>query len=206
MFEAALRLLQPVMPSLTEELWQRLAKGAKTRPLSIALAKYPEPASAWQDAAAEREIGLLQGIVTGARTLRAKMKLDPKVQVEGVLYSRNGVLEIARAHTEAIRRLAGVGLDLRADATPQGAPAIHSTAEFDLVLNVPRANVEEQRKRLEKEREQLEKNIANSNRQLEDEKFLSRAPAHVVQSIRTKLVDYETQLQKVRQALNGLAA
>ena len=205
-FEAALRLLHPVMPFLTEELWQRLAKGAKTRPLSIALAKYPEPASAWQDAAAEREIGLLQGIVTGARTLRAKMKLDPKVQVEGVLYSRNGVLEIARAHTEAIRRLAGVGLDLRADATPQGAPAIHSTAEFDLVLNVPRANVEEQRKRLEKEREQLEKNIANSNRQLEDEKFLSRAPAHVVQSIRTKLVDYETQLQKVRQALNGLAA
>ena len=71
---------------------------------------------------------------------------------------------------------------------------------------MPRANVEEQRKRLEKEREQLEKNIANSNRQLEDEKFLSRAPAHVVQSIRTKLVDYETQLQKVRQALNGLAA
>ena len=64
----------------------------------------------------------------------------------------------------------------------------------------------EQRKRLEKEREQLEKNIANSTRQLGDETFLSRAPAHVVESIKTKLVDYETQLAKVRKALNGFSA
>jgi len=63
----------------------------------------------------------------------------------------------------------------------------------------------EQRKRLEKEREQLEKNIANSNRQLGDEKFLSRAPAQVVDSLKTKLVDYETQLAKVRKALNGFS-
>ena len=74
------------------------------------------------------------------------------------------------------------------------------------MLNVPRAHMADQRKRLEKEREQLEKNIANSNRQLGDEKFLSRAPAHVVESIRSKLVDYETQLQKVRTALNGLSS
>ena len=64
----------------------------------------------------------------------------------------------------------------------------------------------DQRKRLEKELEQLEKNIANSNRQLGDETFLGRAPAHVVAGLRAKLVDYEAQLQKVRAALNGLSS
>ena len=62
------------------------------------------------------------------------------------------------------------------------------------------------RKRLEKERDQLEKNVANITRQLADETFLGRAPAHVVEQIRTKLSEYEAQLIKVRAALDGLAA
>jgi valyl-tRNA synthetase len=78
-----------------------------------------------------------------------------------------------------------------------------STPEFDLALNVPAAQLEAQRKRLVKEKEQLEKNIANSRRQLGDETFLGRAPAQVVESIRTKLADYETQFAKVKAALEA---
>jgi valyl-tRNA synthetase len=134
------------------------------------------------------------------------MKLDPKARLDGVLYSRSAAFEVARAHAAAIQKLGGIDLELRAEALPHSAAAIHSTPEFDLVLNVPRANVADQRKRLEKEREQLEKNIANSTRQLGDEKFLSRAPAHVIESIRAKMAEYETQLQKVRTGLNGLSS
>jgi valyl-tRNA synthetase len=65
--------------------------------------------------------------------------------------------------------------------------------------------MEAQRKRLEKEKEQLDKNIANSERQLGDEAFLGRAPAHVVESIRTKLAEYKQQIEKVKAALNGPA-
>ncbi len=205
-FKTALRLLHPVMPFLTEELWQRLAEGAAHRPKSIALARYPEYSQAWTNLPAEREIQVLQDIVTAARTLRAEMKVDPKARLDGVLYSRSAAFEVARAHAAAIQRLGGVELELRAEAAPHAAAAIHSTPEFDLILNVPRANMADQRKRLEKEREQLEKNIANSTRQLGDEKFLSRAPAHVVESIRAKMAEYETQLQKVRMALNGLSS
>jgi len=203
-FETALRLLHPVMPFLTEELWQRLAEGAANRPKSIAVARYPACSQARIDAAAELEIRLLQDIVTAARTLRAEMKLDPKEQLDGVLYSQSEARPVARRHAGAIQKLANVKLDLQAGAAPQAA-AVRSTPEFDLVLNVPRSHMAEQRKRLEKEREQLEKNIANSNRQLGDEKFLSRAPAQVVDSLKTKLVDYETQLAKVRKALNGFS-
>ena len=203
-FEAALRLLHPVMPFLTEELWQRLAEGTVDRPKSIALARYPDYGGR-TDADAEIDFGWLQNIVTEARTLRAEMKLDPKALLEGVIYLRSATASVVSQHEEAIRKLAGVKLELRQGAAPQSA-AMRSTPEFDLVFNVPQSHTAEQRKRLEKEREQFEKNIANNNRQLADEKFLSRAPAHVVEGLRAKLAEYETQLEKVRKALNGLSS
>ncbi|HKW97286.1 MAG TPA: valine--tRNA ligase [Bryobacteraceae bacterium] len=202
-FELALRLLHPVMPFLTEELWQRFAAGTSQRPKSIALAKYPKYQEAWADVPAEREVQMLQDIVTSARALRADMKIDPKALLDGLLYSRGEALDVAQKYVGAIQKLANVKLQVRNETAPH-AGAIVSTTEFDLLLNVPAAQMTEQLKRLQKEREQLEKNIANSNRQLADETFLNRAPAHVVESIRTKLADYETQLDKVRKALNGM--
>jgi valyl-tRNA synthetase len=200
-FEAALRLLHPVMPFLTEELWQRVAGSAPNRPKSIAIVRYPRPNPGWNKP--EADIRYLQEVITAARTLRAEMKLDPKAQLDGVLYAPF-YMDKVQDHVGVIHSLARVTLEFKETAPPQ-SPAIFSTAEFDLELKVPPANLAEQRKRLEKEREQLEKNIANSNRQLGDEKFLSRAPAHVIESIKTKLVDYETQLAKVRKALNGFS-
>jgi valyl-tRNA synthetase len=205
-FETALRLLHPVMPFLTEELWQRLTAAATTRPKSIALAPYPKPNTAWAATPDQLMIGPLQGIVSAVRTLRTEMKLDPKVKITGILYSKQPKVHDAAQYYEAtIRTGTNVTLESSRDAAPQSASVI-SWPEGDLELKVPPANLAEQRKRLEKEREQLEKNIANSNRQLGDEKFLSRAPGHVIESLKTKLADYETQLAKVRKALNGSSA
>ena len=195
-FETALRLLHPAMPFLTEELWQRLATDRATRPVSIALVDYPQFREDATDAEAEREIGILQEIVTVARTLRTEAKLDPKLQVAGVLYSLGSALEVARRNAEAIRKLANVNLELKAEAAPK-APGIRSGPEFDLALHLPKAQEEAQSKRVEKEREQLVKNIANNERQLSDETFLGRAPAHVIESLRQKLAEYKTQLAKL---------
>jgi len=73
--------------------------------------------------------------------------------------------------------------------------------QFDLVLQVPKSQEDAQRKRNEKDREQLVKNIANSERQLGDDVFLGKAPAKVIDSIRQKLADYKAQLQKIDDAL-----
>jgi len=74
-----------------------------------------------------------------------------------------------------------------------------------LVLDVPKTQMDAQLRRLDKEREQLEKNIANLHRQLSDETFLSRAPAPVVASLRDKLAEYEAQLSRVSASIDGLS-
>jgi valyl-tRNA synthetase len=199
-FETALRLLHPAMPFLTEELWQRLGTQAAGRPSSIAIASFPKYRQESTDFAAEREIGLVQEIVTMARTLRVEAKLDPKQQLEGTLYSRNNALDVAKRHATAIQKLANVKLEFKAEAAPKSA-AMRSTAQFDLALQLPKTQEDAQRKRLEKEREQLVKNIANSERQLGDETFTSKAPAKVVDMIRNKMEDYKTQLRKIDDAL-----
>jgi valyl-tRNA synthetase len=192
-FETALRLLHPAMPFLTEELWQRLeATGA--RPKSIALAQYPQPDESWGDAAAESEIAVVKEVVTMARTLRTESKLDPKQTFAGALYCRSASLAIAEQHAAAIQKIARVTLAFKAQAAPK-ASAIRSTPEFDLVLNIPEAQDDPVRR--QKEIEQLQKNIANSERQLNDPVFMSKAPAKVIDTIRVKLADYKTQLVKL---------
>jgi valyl-tRNA synthetase len=181
-FETALRLLHPAMPFLTEELWQRLGNAA---PISIALAPYPQFRSELADPEAESQIEILKKIVGGARLTRAENKLDPRQQLTGTLYCAD--LDLAQRQAEAIQKLAHVKLELKAEAG----------TEWRLVLDVPKSQEDAQHKRLEKEREQLEKNIANSKRQLSDDVFLSKAPAKVVESIRGKLADYEAQLAKM---------
>jgi valyl-tRNA synthetase len=202
-FETALRLLHPAMPFLTEELWQRLANSRPTRPVSIALAEYPQYGKQHTDHAAEREIGILQEVVTLARTLRTEMKLDPKLQLQGTLHARGDALEIARRHADAIRRLSGVSLDFSPDPPLAGA-ASRSTSQFDLVLHVPKTQMDAQRRRLEKENDQLSKNIASLDKQLSDESSMSRKPENVVASMRAKLGEYNSQLTKNKAALDAL--
>ncbi len=204
-FDTSLRLLHPVMPFLTEELWQRLARGAEGRPESIALSAYPEYNAETADHAAERDMQVLQDIIVAARNVRADLGMNPKEQLRGVLYSPNSAAAVARREAEAIRKLAGVNLEVRDESAPASARGVkRSTTDFDLVVEAPPAQVETQRKRLGKEVEQFEKLIANSRRQLENQDFLARAPEPVVSSIRQKLSDYEAQLAKSREALAGL--
>ena len=179
--ETALRLLHPAMPFLTEELWQRLGPHAVK---SIAVAPYPQYDPKLSDAEAEKEIAIVQDVVTMARTIRTENKLDPKQQFTGTLSGPAELLAVARRHAEAIHKIARVQLACKTDAPP-----------LHLVLDLPEIKADPARQ--QKECEQLKKNIANSKRQLGDEVFLSKAPPHIVESIRTKLADYEAQLTKL---------
>jgi len=196
-YETALRLLHPLMPFLTEELWHRLERPGK----SIALAAYPQFDASSVDANAQHDMSILQEIITASRSLRADHKVDKKQALEAVLYSAGHAHSVARSHAQAIEKLANVHLEMHHEAAPKLEGAVRSTPEFDLLLKIPEAA--DQSERLTKENEQLVKLIADKDRQLANESFLKRAPAHVVEELRQKKAEYEAQLRKNREALGG---
>jgi valyl-tRNA synthetase len=205
-FERTLRLLHPLMPFITEELWQRLTVHVAGRPRSLALAAYPQYDVHLSDMRAEREVEVLKSIIGAARDLRAQMKLDPRKVVEGTLYSKSAAVEIARGSAGAIQKLAAINLEVVAGSAPVNSGVHAATPEFDLVLRVPAAEVEARREKLGKEKAQLEKACDSSHRQLQNEEFLAKAPPAVIESIRQKLGQYEAQIAKLNQALDGLDA
>ena len=193
-FSAYLRLQHPIMPFITEELWHRFGQTT-----SIALAAYPQATAA--DEPAEREMALLQEMITAARKLRADHGLDRKLILNGVLYCRNGARNV---ELSVIEKLANVKLDIRTDPAPKLSGAVRSTPDFDLLLQLPEVDSEGQRTRLKKEIEQLEKLIVDKDRQLANDRFLKSAPPHVVDSLRAKRGEYLAQLEKSRTALAEL--
>ena len=193
-FGAYLRLQHPLMPFITEELWHRFGQTE-----SIALAGYPLAGP--RDELAEREMALMQEMITAARQLRADNGVDKKLLLEGVLYCRNGAKNV---DLSVVERLANVKLDMRSEAAPKLEGAVRSTPDFDLSLELPAVDSGAQRGRLAKELEQLQKLIVDKDRQLANDKFLSSAPAHVVDSLRAKRAEYVAQLEKSRAVLNDL--
>jgi len=193
-FGAFLRLQHPLMPFITEELWHRFGQAAS-------IAREPYPQATEFDESAEREMAILQEVVTAARTLRADHQIDKKEQLSGVLYCRDGARSI---ESGVVEKLANVKLDVRSDAAPKLEGAVRSTAEFDLLLRLPEVDVSGQRAKLEREIQGLEKLIADKDRQLTNEKFLSGAPPAVIDSLREKRREYDAQLEKAQAALASM--
>jgi valyl-tRNA synthetase len=203
-FETALRLLHPAMPFLTEELWQRLGAGGAGHPESIARAAYPRPAPAWRDEEAEQQMELLQDIVVSARNLRAQLQVEPREFVGATLWARAGALTVAEQNAEAIMRLGRVRVTLSDGPAPERGVK-RSTPEYELVLDLAPEKAEALKDGLTREISNLEKLVESSRKQLANEQFVSRAPAHVVAGIREKLAEYEARLEKSSATLAGLS-
>jgi valyl-tRNA synthetase len=179
-YEKALRLLHPLMPFLTEELWQRLRVAGAG---SIALQAYPKWEETAHDESTQEAMRIIQQIVIEVRQNRAVNKIDKSQTLSTVATVPTTALRRIRENLNAIQRLANIVLTVE-----YGRFAIR----IDLPID---------RARLEKENEQLEKVIANSKRQLDNAEIVAKMPEKVVATLRSKLADYEAQLAKNRAAL-----
>jgi len=205
-FESSLRLLHPVMPFITEELWQRLRSESSDRKPSICLARYPEANESVADAAAEAEVAALQDLIGSVRNLRADLGQDPKKTIEVQIYARGIAFKAATEQREALNRLASIDATTVEGNSPVLKGAVKSTPAFDIVLLVSAAELEAQRNRVEKDQQQLAKVIANSERQLSNEAITSKMPPHVVENLRAKLAEYQAKQQKNQEALAALSS
>jgi valyl-tRNA synthetase len=199
-YEAILRLLHPVMPFLTEELWHRLTDSNKSLPASISLTTYPSTIIGHIHPESVSAFNLLREVVTAARELRADNKVDPKTIIESVLYLRKDLF--TEADLAAIASIAKLVLIQKSGTVTDKQGLIRSTPDFDLQLKIEVAAApKESKERIQKEIAKLLENIANSERQLADPVFVSKAPEKVVNSIRAKLAEYQAQLEKNRKLL-----
>jgi len=205
LFEASLRLLHPVMPFITEEIWHAVYDGHP--PLkSIALAAYPQADEQQFDLAAETNMAILQDLIVSVRNLRAELKVEQKQKVPIQVYTQDAEIKsLLEQNQSAIQRLAGVESVTFVETSLSQLAGARSTARFDVhVVYEKKIDVAAERQRLTKELEQMEKEIANSTRQLGNEQFLAKAPAKVVEGMRQRLAELEVLREKVRSSLDQL--
>jgi valyl-tRNA synthetase len=203
--DAALRMLHPIMPFITEELWHRLPQAAGER--SIALQAFPEPKAAWLNEDAERQLAQLQDIITAARNIRAELKIDPKKKIVADLSSADGAfVELVRQNLDPILRLASLSaLNLSSGRLDSKGGLMRSTAQFDLRIAYGEG-VDKQAEinKIKKDRERLGKDIESKRARLADDNFRSKAPAEIIRNLENTLAEREAERQKLGERLAQL--
>ncbi|MBI3933340.1 MAG: class I tRNA ligase family protein, partial [Acidobacteria bacterium] len=204
-FDVALRLLHPMMPFITEELWQRLA----SRDDSIALARFPKHDTSLLDDDAEREMALLQDIIVNIRNLRAELKVESKRKIPVEMYAANGaVAQLSGANRQAIERLSNLsGLHLTSQPLQEAGGALRALPDYSLKIALANAvDLDAERARLRKEQQKLEQELATLARQLNNEQFLAKAPAPVVANLRARREEVTAQHEKVVETLRKISS
>ncbi|MEU1926500.1 valine--tRNA ligase [Streptomyces sp. NPDC019826] len=190
--DVTLRLLHPIVPFVTEQLWTTLA-GQE----SVVVADWPQD-SGFRDAAAEKEIELVQQVVTEVRRFRSDQGLQPGQKVPAELTVTGTVLAPHEAAIRQLLRLQPAGDGFHATAT---LPVAGATVALDLSGTI---DVEAERKRLTKDLGAAEKEKAQANGKLGNEAFLAKAPDNVVDKIRGRLAKADADIERISAQLANL--
>jgi valyl-tRNA synthetase len=205
-FEGALRMLSPFMPFITEELWHAVYDGQP--PLkSIALAAYPRIDPSQVDADAETEMAIMQDLIEGVRNIRAELKIEPKQKVAIEIFADSDIRSLIERNRGAVERLANVEAITFVGSSLSKSAGARSTARFDVrVLYERKMDATAERDRLSKELTRLTQELTRATAQLNNDAFLAKAPAHVVEGLRKRKGEVEMLVQKANEALGELGA
>ena len=209
--EMSLRLLHPCMPFVTEELWQNLKQrlppgGQKTE--SIMVAAYPEADKKAIDPQAERMMASIIEIIHSIRNVRAEHKVESARWIEAQVYASELTPAIT-TYSPMIETLARARpvtfLDSREEITRGENTVALVLKESEVVIPMASmVDLEAERKRLEKEIEESQNEVARLAARLKDKAFLSKAPASVVDKERQRLATSKDKLERLKQGLDKL--
>ncbi len=199
-FEASLRLLSPFMPFLTEEIWQALYDG-KPFLRSIALSRCPKGQEHTDDVA-EIDMLLVQELIITVRALRKDLGVEEKLAIP-IRISRCPEL---KKQEEFVKRLARVS-DVQIVESLPNPTNKRSTINFDVTILYEKSlDIPAERERLTKELVKCEKEMQSKQSQLHNEGFLAKAPAKIVDGLRTRTKELTVLIEKTRVALDSLDA
>ncbi|MGM0603644.1 MAG: valine--tRNA ligase [Bacillota bacterium] len=201
--EKILRLLHPVMPFITEEIWQKLP-GTEG---SIMNSDWPEKTGTGADEESEVKMELIMEVIKSIRNIRNEMKVNPGKRIEALLSAESKKAEILEEGREYIENLARIK-DLTIGGENINKPDKVSTAivnEVEVILPLKgMIDLDKELKRLEKEIEDVEFEIKRANGKLNNEGFVNKAPEHLVEAEKKKLQEYKQKKEKLIQRLEEL--
>ena len=192
--ETILRLSHPIIPFITEELWQSVAPLAGKSGESIMLQPYPISDAARIDQAAMDQVALLQEIVNACRRLRSEMNLSPAQRVPMIIAGDAATLGDLSTYISSLAKLSEVQI---VSDLPSGEAAIAIVGSFKLMLKVE-IDVAAERERLNKEIARLQSEITKTQDKLSNASFVDRAPAAVVEQERKRLEEFSTTLAQLQ--------
>ncbi|MFN2646395.1 MAG: valine--tRNA ligase [Burkholderiales bacterium] len=200
--ETALRLAHPLIPFITEELWQKVAPLAGKKGDTIMLARYPQSQPEKIDEAAERDMAVLKEWTMATRNLRAEAKLAPGERLPLFATAAPPVSDV-NAALAAVRALARLSEVKVVPALPDSPAPVAVVGETRLML-YKEVDPAAEGERISKESKRVSDEIAKSKAKLASASFVERAPAAVVAQERKRLADREAELAKLQEQLRKL--
>jgi valyl-tRNA synthetase len=203
--EAILRLAHPVIPFITEELWQKVAPVAGKTGDSISIAPYPATNPANVNPEAEAWMTRLKSVVDACRNLRGEMNVPPSARLPAYVLGDAAFMREAAPALQALAKLSEVKVfeDEKAwAAAAQAAPvAVAGDIRMCLFMEI---DVAAEKARLTKEAGRLQGELAKANGKLSNEAFVAKAPPAVIEQERKRIADFSATLEKVQAQLKRL--
>jgi valyl-tRNA synthetase len=203
--ETILRLAHPIIPFITEELWQKVAPVAGRAGESVSIAAYPVSQPERIDAQAEAHVARLKGLVDACRNLRGEMNVSPATRLPLFVVGDTAFMQSAAPVLQALAKLSEVKVfESEADwaAAAQAAPvAVVGDARLCLFMEI---DVAAEKARLTREATRLEGEITKANGKLSNEAFVAKAPPAVIEQEKKRVADFGATLAKVREQLQRL--
>jgi valyl-tRNA synthetase len=203
--EAILRLAHPIIPFITEELWQKVAPVAGLPGRFVGQAKYPQSQPQKIDPQAEAHVAKLKLWVDACRNLRGEMNVSPAVRLPLLVLGDTEFMRSAAPIIKSLAKLNDVKLfddEAAWAAAAEGAPvAVVGEARVCLYVEV---DVAAEKARLGKETARLEAELVKASARLGNEAFVAKAPAAVLEQERKRLADYTATLAKLKEQLQRL--
>ncbi|MCE1192933.1 MAG: valine--tRNA ligase [Acidovorax sp.] len=203
--EAILRLAHPIIPFITEALWQVVAPVAGIQGASVSIARYPEAQPEKIDEAAIAYMGRVKGLVDTCRALRGEMNVSPSTRLPLYVVGDADFMRGVAPVLQALAKLSEVKVfddEAAWAAAAQAAPvAVVGEARMCLFMEI---DVAAEKARLAKEIARIEGEIAKANGKLSNEAFVAKAPAAVLEQEKKRVADFTATLGRLRDQLTRL--
>lgn len=197
-FSAVARLMHPIMPFLSEEIWQRLPQTSG----SVMVAEYPRAEQYPQDPEIIEQVAFLQDVIRGMRRLRAEMEISPRLPFKVLALGPKASWLLT--HGAGLKHLANVvEVRLEGELPPARATSVVAGAEIHVDLEGV-VDVDAERARLKKEMDRVGKDAVGLRKKLGNQAFVAKAPDHVVAKFQEKLALADSRLKGLAASLKAL--